>query len=213
VPVTTLSHRTAERIARNEDAFRHANERIASAAHEMDEDFEPLPVICECAALGCTEIARVTLAEYEEVRASGRTFLVVPGHEITVEEGLTIARLRKKFEAFSLMDERIRRIGQNEALFRQVNEELERLTRGIAEIADETFHLVCECGDIDCQKRLVVAVRDYEAIRAESALFFVLPGHEKPSAEDVVAVGRAYNVVRKRPGGPEEIARATDPRR
>jgi hypothetical protein len=111
------------------------------------------------------------------------------------------------------MEERTRRIGQNEALFRQVNEELEGLNRGLAEITDETIHIVCECGDLNCQKRLVVPVRDYEAIRADSALFFVLPGHEMPSAEDVVTAGRVYNVVRKRPGGPEEIARATDPRR
>jgi hypothetical protein len=73
------------------------------------------------------------------------------------------------------MDERGRRIGQNEALFRQVNEELEGLNRGLAEITDETFHIVCECGDLRCQKRLVVPASDYETVRAESGLFFVLP--------------------------------------
>jgi hypothetical protein len=111
------------------------------------------------------------------------------------------------------MEERARRIGRNEALFRQVNEELEALNRGVAEIADETFHIVCECGDLLCEKRLVVPVRDYEAVRAESELFFVLPGHEKPSVEDVVTARAAYNVVRKHAGGPEEVAQATDPRR
>jgi hypothetical protein len=111
------------------------------------------------------------------------------------------------------MEERTRRIGRNEALFRQVNEELEGLNRGLAEITDGTLHIVCECGDLLCQKRLVVRVRDYEAVRAESELFFVLPGHERPSAEDIVTAGPAYHVVRKRPGAPEQIARATDPRR
>ena len=102
--VTATDKTTAERVARNEDEFRRANERITAAADEMDQDFGPLPVICECPQLDCTEIARATIAEYQEVRASGRTFLVVPGHEVTVVEGLTIARLRKKFEGFSLME-------------------------------------------------------------------------------------------------------------
>jgi hypothetical protein len=104
VRVTTLNQRTAERVARNEDTFRRANERITTAASKLDEDFGKVPLICECAAPNCTEIARVTLAEYEQVRANGRTFLVVPGHELTVVDGLTIARLRQKFEAFSLME-------------------------------------------------------------------------------------------------------------
>jgi hypothetical protein len=112
-----------------------------------------------------------------------------------------------------MMDERTRRLGRNEALFRQVNEEVEGLERGLAEISDGTFHIVCECGDLICQKRVVVPTRDYEAVRADPALFFVIPGHEKPSAEDVVEARPEFNVVRKHPGGPEQIARATDPRR
>jgi hypothetical protein len=102
--MTTSHQTTAERVARNEDAFRRANERITTTAEEMREDFGALPLICECPARDCTEIARVTADEYEEVRATGRTFLVVPGHEVTVVDGLTIARPVKKFEGFSLME-------------------------------------------------------------------------------------------------------------
>jgi hypothetical protein len=40
-----------------------------------------LPVICECAELGCTELLQVTRAEYEQVRADPRHFLTVRGHE------------------------------------------------------------------------------------------------------------------------------------
>jgi hypothetical protein len=111
-----------------------------------------------------------------------------------------------------MMDERTRRIGKNEALFRQVNEEVEGLERGLAEISDGTFHIVCECGDLICQQRLVVPIGDYEAVRADPTLFFVIPGHEKPSAESVVETKSDFNVVRKHSGGPEDIARATDPR-
>jgi hypothetical protein len=111
------------------------------------------------------------------------------------------------------MDERSRRVGNNEALFRAVNEQVEGLNRGLAELTDETFHIVCECGDLICQERLVVPISEYETVRADSALFLVLPGHEKPFAEDVVTATGAYNVVRKHEGGPERLAEATDPRR
>jgi hypothetical protein len=110
------------------------------------------------------------------------------------------------------MDERTRRIGRNEALFRQVNEELERLERGLARIADETLHVVCECGDLRCQERVTVPLDKYEQTRADSSLFLVIPGHEIPSTEDVIEGAGQFNVVRKREGGPQQVAEATDPR-
>jgi hypothetical protein len=110
------------------------------------------------------------------------------------------------------MDERSRRVGRNEALFRQVNEEIETLERGLAGIADQTLHIVCECGDLRCQERIAVPVRKYEETRSESALFLVIPGHEIPSTEDVLERTQRFNVVRKREGRPAQIAAATDPR-
>jgi 2-keto-3-deoxy-6-phosphogluconate aldolase len=96
---------TADRVARNQDAFRQANERItAAAAGAIDGGFESIPVICECPQPACTAIARLTPEQYEQVRSNGRTFLVVPGHEITVVEGATVARVDRKFDAFSVME-------------------------------------------------------------------------------------------------------------
>jgi hypothetical protein len=110
------------------------------------------------------------------------------------------------------MDERKRKIGENEALFRTINEEVDALNRGLAQLTDETIHIVCECGDINCQQRLVVPLAAYERIRSDAALFFVVPGHEIPSTEDVVEETPRYFVVKKHEGGPEELAEATDPR-
>jgi hypothetical protein len=107
---------------------------------------------------------------------------------------------------------RTRRIVENEALFRSINEELEPLNRGIASIADQTFHIVCECGNLTCRERIVVPTSAYEAVRADAALFFVRPGHELPSAEQVVRETGAFNIVRKHPGEPQAIAEATNPR-
>jgi hypothetical protein len=78
---------TEERVAENQATFREANERIEAAADDMGL-FEPVPFICECAARDCTEIVRLTLAEYEDVRAKPRRFFNVPGHEaLSVEAG------------------------------------------------------------------------------------------------------------------------------
>lgn len=110
------------------------------------------------------------------------------------------------------MDERAERIGKNEAIFREVNEEVESLNRGMAEVSDNQMHIVCECGDLVCVDRLVVPMRKYEEIRSDSALFFIRPGHDKPEVEDVVEQVETYAVVRKRPGGPAEIAEDLDPR-
>jgi hypothetical protein len=108
--------------------------------------------------------------------------------------------------------ERARRIGENEALFRTVNEQVEDLQQGMAAVSDDKMHIVCECGDLRCVERLVVSVAKYEEIRSEATLFFVVPGHEIPDVEDVVERTDGFAVVRKHPGEPGRLAEATDTR-
>jgi hypothetical protein len=110
------------------------------------------------------------------------------------------------------MDERKRRIGRNEALFRTINEEVDALNKSLAALTDETLHIVCECGDLACEQRVVVPLDDYERVRGDATLFFVVPGHELPSTESVVEEHRGFNVVRKDEGEAAAIAKATDPR-
>ena len=71
---------TAERIAKNEAAFRRANERIERAARNAQ--IEQVPFICECGETACIEIVRLSLDEYESVRADSRLFLNAVGHEV-----------------------------------------------------------------------------------------------------------------------------------
>jgi hypothetical protein len=110
------------------------------------------------------------------------------------------------------MNERTRRVGLNEAVFREINEQVEGLNRSLADISDNQMHLVCECGDLICVERLIVPLPKYEEIRSDSALFFIKPGHDKPDVEDVVEQKDGYEVVRKKPGDAERIAEQTDPR-
>jgi hypothetical protein len=110
------------------------------------------------------------------------------------------------------MSDRTRRVGSNEAVFREVNEQIEGLNRGVAAISDGMMHIVCECGDLLCAKQLSVPTSKYEAVRADSELFFVVAGHEQLDIEDVVEQTSEFNVVRKRAPEAAQIAAETDPR-
>ena len=70
-----------ESLARNEAVFRAVNERIRElGARFGSEGFE---FICECADETCTERVRLTLEQYDHIRALARRFVVVSGHEAT----------------------------------------------------------------------------------------------------------------------------------
>jgi hypothetical protein len=73
---------TEERIAKNDDTFREANERIEAVVEEHDLTDRPVPFICECADVRCTQVTRLLLDEYRHVRSDPRWFLNVPGHEV-----------------------------------------------------------------------------------------------------------------------------------
>jgi hypothetical protein len=109
------------------------------------------------------------------------------------------------------MDERARRIGLNEAVFREVNERIEDLAQQFG-IRKQPLDLVCECGDASCVNQITMTIGDFEKMRSESALFAVHPGHVAPDVEDVVDKRDGYDIVRKHEGGPARLAEQTDRR-
>ena len=77
---------TAEKIARNNAAFREANDSIEKTAKSQGLDRDaPIPFICECSDRACTQIIGLTLAEYEHVRSDPRWFTHAPSHEERVD--------------------------------------------------------------------------------------------------------------------------------
>lgn len=72
---------TQERIERNNEVFRQANERIQRAAQAFDHDLERIPFLCECAVEDCFEVVRLTEDEYAAVRADPRRYFTARGHE------------------------------------------------------------------------------------------------------------------------------------
>ena len=108
------------------------------------------------------------------------------------------------------MEERERRIGLNEALFREVNERLEELAQGFAH--PETLDLICECGNVSCASRIEMDRKEYEQVRSDSTTFAIFKGHEIPDVEEIVERRKAYDVVRKISAEAQEAAEKTDPR-
>ncbi len=109
------------------------------------------------------------------------------------------------------MDERQRRIGENEAIFRDVNEHV-RSTQETFEARTGDAEFICECGDAVCVERIRMTIAEYEEVRSEPTTFAIVPGHDVPDVEVVVRREGRYDVVRKHAGAAEEIAEATDPR-
>ena len=107
--------------------------------------------------------------------------------------------------------ERQRRVGENEALFRQVNEGLLESSGGYSAVTGTVF-VVCECGAADCVRRLEMTPGEYEALRAQATHFVIAHGHEQPDVETIVDETPRYAIVRKMAGLSAAIAEETDPR-
>jgi hypothetical protein len=69
-----------ERLARNEILFRQVNEGVEEIASTHADDDHVYEFYCECANVDCTMHLQITLAEYEQVRADPRRFLIRPDH-------------------------------------------------------------------------------------------------------------------------------------
>ena len=63
-----------------------------------------------------------------------------------------------------------------------------------------------------CSEPIVMTLAEYEAIRAESTHFGVVPHHEQTEIEIVIRRHPTYFVVEKREQDAQEVARDTDPR-
>jgi hypothetical protein len=101
------------------------------------------------------------------------------------------------------MKERLERRARNESLFREVNDRIEELSENVEAqgIAPEgglvEFH--CECGRDGCAERVHMTVAEYQRVRADNDRFVLVPGHETPEMEAVVASAERFLVVDKLP--------------
>lgn len=101
------------------------------------------------------------------------------------------------------------RAARNEALFREVNEQVRRLADD-SDPNQGVNEFVCECGRDSCTERVRAPLASYEAVRAHPRRFLLLPGHETDH-EHVVERHPGYVIVEK-DGDAGRVAEQTDPR-
>lgn len=88
------------------------------------------------------------------------------------------------------------RAARNEALFREVNENIASLEERHGTTATATVY-ICECANAGCADQLALDAATYRRVREEPRLFFVRPGHEDPQLERVVERHSDYLIVEK----------------
>lgn len=107
------------------------------------------------------------------------------------------------------MEERDRRLAQNEVLFREVNERVSDLATGLGD--DGGYEYLCECANRDCTFRIGLTAGEYEEVRVDPRQFVVLPGHYTPEIEELAAKHAGHWIVRKS-GDAGEYVEQLDPR-
>lgn len=103
----------------------------------------------------------------------------------------------------------LRRMAENQVVFRRFNEKLQKdidkVNATAAEVGDEPFilnadeplYFYCECSDEQCAKRIKISLNEYARIHKERDLFTIMPGHDVPQIEEVIETNAEYDVVRK----------------
>ena len=109
------------------------------------------------------------------------------------------------------MDARERRLAQNEALFREVNERVETIAHSHHLGPHAPYEFLCECANADCTFRIPLTPAEYGAVRADPRQFVVLPLHFMPEVETLVTKTEGYWLVKKT-GEAGEYAEKLDPR-
>jgi 3,4-dihydroxy-2-butanone 4-phosphate synthase len=102
------------------------------------------------------------------------------------------------------------REARNQALFRDVNEQIELLAEQPG--VDVLDQLVCECGNPECAQRIELTRAEYERVRGHASRFAVALNHENPETESIVEQNERFAVVETYAGASSRIARETDPR-
>jgi hypothetical protein len=110
------------------------------------------------------------------------------------------------------VDERERRMTENETLFREVNERVEdTATQFVGDEEGSKHEYFCECANPNCTFRVTLTHAQYESVRANPKQFVVLPDHFTPEVETLVTKNEGHWLVRKT-GEAGDYVEKLDPR-
>jgi hypothetical protein len=119
--------------------------------------------------------------------------------------------MEESWMATSEIEQRQLRAAKNQSLFREVNEQIERIGEKVGSSPREVTDFICECTNQDCTGRITMTRSEYESLRRIPTHFAVKPGHVIPEVEATVSVNERYEVVEKIEAAGDE-AMKLDPR-
>lgn len=103
-----------------------------------------------------------------------------------------------------MQDIQAQRLAQNETIFRRVNEHVREAEE---RVSHDFPRFICECSNMDCDRRILVPLEVYKETRRHPARFFISPGHGLPDIEKVVEEHDAFEIVEKTGPGRAEAER------
>ena len=90
------------------------------------------------------------------------------------------------------MSESLERLARNQALFREVNERVEKIAGD-----NNAVEFVCERSNTECIESVELTLAAYERIRSTSTWFVIKRDHDIPQIERIVSRDDGYVVVEK----------------
>jgi hypothetical protein len=87
------------------------------------------------------------------------------------------------------------RVRKNEETFAKANEQIR--TSAEQYDFDEAVPFLCECSEVSCTESIRLSVTDYREARGYGPVFILLPGHDDPHVERIVAHRQGYVLVEK----------------
>lgn len=103
----------------------------------------------------------------------------------------------------------LRRMAENQVVFRKMNEQAMASINELSRIADDdkrmddmrhdgqALQFYCECSDENCRKRIAITPDIYDNIHSLPDQFTILPSHNVPAIESTVAEYATFIVVKK----------------
>ena len=107
------------------------------------------------------------------------------------------------------MGQSAERAAQNEARFREANEQIQAKVLELA-AQEHPAPYLCECDDVLCTTVVLLKAAEYEEVRSGSRWFVVVSGHENPQ-DRVLGRHEGFTVIEKT-GEEGRLVEELDPR-
>ena len=107
------------------------------------------------------------------------------------------------------MSDKNSKMAENEVIFRQFNENIQKGLADLEKTAredgqmellknhDDQLHFYCECADEKCLERIIMKPSKYQELHKTLRQFIIIPGHDVPQIERIIKKARSYQVVEK----------------